>query len=78
MDKSDLAFMSAADQANLIEKKEISPVDLIELYLERIEKWDPILHAYVTVCADKARAAAKKAEAEIDWKRNYSFRKYAK
>lgn len=65
MNKPDLAFMNAADQADLIAKKEISPVDLVELYLERIEKWNPILHAYVTVCADKARAAAKKAEAEI-------------
>jgi len=65
VNKSDLAFMGVAEQASLIEKKQLSPVDLVELYLERIEKWNPVLCAFVTVCADKARAAAKKAEAEI-------------
>jgi Asp-tRNA(Asn)/Glu-tRNA(Gln) amidotransferase A subunit family amidase len=37
MNDTDLAFMSVAEQASLIEKKELSPVDLIELYLKRIE-----------------------------------------
>jgi Asp-tRNA(Asn)/Glu-tRNA(Gln) amidotransferase A subunit family amidase len=33
----ELAFMSATEQAALIRKRQVSPVELIELYLRRIE-----------------------------------------
>lgn len=65
MDSETLAFMSVSGQARLIESKEISPVDLVRLYLERIEKWDGVLHSWITVCGDQALDNAKKAEAEI-------------
>ncbi len=65
MNENDLAYMSVAEQAKLIEKKEISPVDLIQLYLDRIEKWDGVLHSWITVCGARALDQAKKAEAEI-------------
>ncbi|HAA92328.1 MAG TPA: amidase, partial [Rhodospirillaceae bacterium] len=65
MDKTELAFMSIGDQAKLIEAGQLSPVDLVELYLERIDRWNHILHAWTFVCADEARADAKKTEAEI-------------
>lgn len=65
MNSSELAYMSIAEQAALIKTKEISPLDLVDLYLERIEKWDGILHSWITVCADSARRQARKAEAEI-------------
>lgn len=65
MDKNDIAFMSIADQGKLIEAGELSPLDLVELYLERIERWNHILHAWTHVCADEARAEAKRAAKEI-------------
>jgi len=65
MNAEALAYMSIAEQAALIRKKEISPVDLIDLYLERIRKWDGVLNSWITVCADSARRQAKEAEAEI-------------
>lgn len=65
MNENQLAYMSIAEQAALIKKKEISPLDLIDLYLRRIEKWDRVLHSWITVCADSARKHAKQAEAEI-------------
>ena len=65
MNENELAYMSVAEQAKLIEKKEISPVDLIQLYLDRIEKWDGVLHSWITVCGARALDQAKKAEAEI-------------
>jgi len=65
MTENELAYMSITEQASLIEKKEISPVDLVKLYLKRIEKWDGILRSWITVCGERALDQAKKAETEI-------------
>jgi amidase len=65
MNAEALAYMSIAEQAALIRKKEISPVDLIDLYLDRIGKWDGVLHSWITVCADSARRQAKEAASRI-------------
>ncbi len=48
-----------------IRKREISPVDLTEAYLDRLEKIGPSLGAVVTVTRDLALKEAKAAEAEI-------------
>jgi amidase len=53
-----LAFLTATEQAALVASGEVSPVELVETYLERIQRLDPELNCYVTVCADEARAAA--------------------
>ena len=55
----DLAFAPATEQARLVREREVSPVELVELYLERIERLDPELGAVVTVCADAALADAR-------------------
>jgi amidase len=54
----ELAFLTATEQADLVRRGEVTPLELVDLYLERIERIDPELNAYVTVCADEARAAA--------------------
>jgi amidase len=54
----ELAFLSATEQADLVRRGEVVPLELVELYLERIDRLDPELNAFVTVCADEARAAA--------------------
>ena len=61
---ADLAFATATEQAELVRRGEVSPVELVELYLGRIERIDPELNAYVTVCGEEALAAARAAEAE--------------
>jgi aspartyl-tRNA(Asn)/glutamyl-tRNA(Gln) amidotransferase subunit A len=48
-----------------IRRKEVSPVDLTRDCLDRIEKLNPALNAFVTVTAEAAMAAARAAEAEI-------------
>jgi amidase len=54
----ELAFLTATEQADLVRRGEVTSAELVETYLERIDRLDPDLNAYVTVCADEARAAA--------------------
>jgi amidase len=60
-----LHFASLRDVAQLIESGEMSPVELTELMLTRIETIDDRLMSYATVMADQAREAARSAEEEI-------------
>ena len=60
-----LAFAPIAELATLIRRGELSPLELTELYLERIEQYDPALNAYLAVTAERARAQARAAEAQI-------------
>lgn len=55
----DLAFMSALEQAQLIRSREISPVDLVNLYLDRIQMLDSHVGSFVTVTAEQALEDAK-------------------
>jgi len=61
-DADELAFMSAAQAAARLRRREISPVELVEAYLARVEALDPRLGAYITVCRDAALDAARAAE----------------
>jgi aspartyl-tRNA(Asn)/glutamyl-tRNA(Gln) amidotransferase subunit A len=60
-----LVFLSAAEQGRMIRDRTISPVDLVQAYLDRIRSHDGLLRAYITVCAEPALAAARNAEREI-------------
>jgi amidase len=57
-------FLTATEQAELVRRSEVSPVELVQTYLERIERLDPQLNAFVTVCGDEALRAARAADAE--------------
>jgi amidase len=59
MDSVDLAFTSALEQAQLIRKREISPIELTELYLDRIERFNPRLGSFYTVMREQAIAEAR-------------------
>jgi aspartyl-tRNA(Asn)/glutamyl-tRNA(Gln) amidotransferase subunit A len=61
----DVLFASTAEQSARIRRREISPVELTEAYLERIARWNPRLNAYARVTADLARTQARQAESEI-------------
>ena len=56
MNKTDLPFLSILELSNLMARKEVSPVEATEAYLERIESIDSRLNAYVTVTAEHHRA----------------------
>ena len=63
MDRTDLAFAGADEQARMIERGEVSSRELVELYLERIERLDPALNAYRVVFGERALAEAGQADA---------------
>ena len=60
-----LHYMTITELAALIEARQISPVEVTEAMLRRIEKLDGKYKSYATVMTDQAEAAAKAAEAEI-------------
>lgn len=61
-DLTELTLKQASDQ---LRTKRVSPVDLTQACLKRIEKYNPILHAYITITADQALAAARQAESDL-------------
>ena len=61
MNAAELAFAGPLRQAELIREGEISPRDLVQLYLDRIERIDPQVNAFRTVLAERALTEAKQA-----------------
>ena len=65
MNSNEIPFLSATELADLLKSGEVSPVEATEAYLSRIEQIDPSLNSYITVTAERARADARRAQAEI-------------
>src|SRR5260221_5157849 len=66
-----LPLLELAEASLAVQKKELSPVDLTQACLARIERLNPELNAFITVTAESAVEEARKAEAEIargEWK----------
>ena len=61
----DPAFRSALELGAMVRSKQISPTELLDVYLARIDKVDGRLRAYITVCRDEAKASAKAAAARV-------------
>ena len=62
---TELCFMPATELARRIRRRELSPVELLDAVLARVEAVDSRVHAFVTIDADRARAAAREAEAAV-------------
>jgi amidase len=65
MNRNDLHYARITDIAGLLERRELSPVELTGHMLERISVLDSQLNSYQTVMAEQAMDAAAKAESEI-------------
>jgi Asp-tRNA(Asn)/Glu-tRNA(Gln) amidotransferase A subunit family amidase len=59
MDKADIPFLSVSQLSELIKHRQVSPVEVVEGYLERIDRLNHWLYAYLTVCRDQAMEAAR-------------------
>jgi len=67
--RKDLAFLTISELSELIRAKKVSPVEITQTILERIERLNPALNAYITVTPDLAMKAAQEAESEIQQKK---------
>ncbi|MCY4366793.1 MAG: amidase [Chloroflexi bacterium] len=65
MDALELCYMSAGDLSTLIRNKQVSPVEVIDAHLSRIEATEPTLNSFITLLPDHARDAARRAESQI-------------
>ena len=61
----EFAFMSALEMGRLMQTKQVSPVEIAERTLRRIEASQPVINAFVTITPELALDAARKAEKAI-------------
>src|SRR5205807_5469012 len=61
----ELCLLPALELAARIRRRELSPVELLDAVLARVEEVDPRVHAFVTVDAERASAAARAAESAV-------------
>ena len=62
---SDLNFLSAAEMAEKVRRRKLSPVELVRAHLERIEQVNPRINAFVQVAGERALDEARVAEARV-------------
>ena len=62
MSNAELCWLTISEASELIASGQLSPVELCEAHLERIEQTDVALNSFITVMADQARAEARAAE----------------
>jgi aspartyl-tRNA(Asn)/glutamyl-tRNA(Gln) amidotransferase subunit A len=62
MSDTELARKSLTEISALLRAKALSSVELVEVFLKRIQRIDPSLHAYITVCAEEALRTARQAD----------------
>ncbi|MBT5435680.1 MAG: amidase [Rhodospirillaceae bacterium] len=63
MDATDLCYLSAVEQKALLDRSEVSVVELVDAQIDRIEKHNPHLNAFVTPRYEEARKDAAAADA---------------
>jgi aspartyl-tRNA(Asn)/glutamyl-tRNA(Gln) amidotransferase subunit A len=62
---ADLHWLTIDEASHLLRGRKISPVELTHVCLDRIQRFNPRLNAFITVTADSALAQAREAEAQI-------------
>src|SRR5437588_7182484 len=65
MDSTELAFAGLARQAEMVRAREVYPLELVQVYLERIERLDPKLNAFRVVLGERALVEARQAEGRV-------------
>lgn len=65
MNLKEICYLSITQLSQLIRKKEISPLEVVETYLSRINSLEPQLNSFITLLSEQARESAKQTEKEI-------------
>jgi len=65
MNSSEICYMSLTDTAEAVRTKKLSPVEIMDAVLHRIEKLNPRVNAYCTLVGDSARKHAAEAETAV-------------
>ena len=65
MEKRDIPFLSVGELSQLVEHRYVSPVQVVEAYLDRIDDLDFKFNSYLTLCRQEALSQAKEADREI-------------
>jgi Asp-tRNA(Asn)/Glu-tRNA(Gln) amidotransferase A subunit family amidase len=60
-----VAFDTIPQLAELVRTRKVSSLDLTEMYIRRIKRYNPLLHFVITITEERAIAQAKEADAEI-------------
>ena len=58
MDAGDLCWMDACELEQRYQRREVSPVEVVDALIARIERLNPVLNAFITITADAARTEA--------------------
>ena len=64
-DKNDLAYYSIGELAELIRTKQITSTELTQFFIQRLKKYDPVLHCVITITQERALKQAKQMDEEI-------------
>ena len=65
MNETEICYLSVAEMVKAIKTKRLSPVEIMEAVLNRIERINPKINAYCTVVAESAMKQAEQAEAMV-------------
>ncbi len=65
MDNLEICYLSLVEMAEAIRTKSLSPVEIVEALLWRIERLNPTVNAYCTLLAESARRQAREAETRV-------------
>ena len=65
MDNLEICYMTVEEQVEAIKTRKLSPVEIMDAVLSRIERLNPKINAYCTLVAESARKQAKEAEARV-------------
>jgi Asp-tRNA(Asn)/Glu-tRNA(Gln) amidotransferase A subunit family amidase len=61
----DVAFYTVPELADLVRRRKVSSVDLTQMYIARLKRYDPLLRFNITLTEDRALAQAREADSDI-------------
>jgi Asp-tRNA(Asn)/Glu-tRNA(Gln) amidotransferase A subunit family amidase len=61
----DLAFLPVTELSDLVRRRKVTSLQLTQMYLARLKRYDPVLKCVITLTEDRALAQARAADAEI-------------